>query len=80
MATVEFGVAASNTGFKAAFTVAVFKFVTEDSGGSIRMKAAFFLVFTHLDKPQATVVNPRYRRNHKRLPGKRANNFFVRRR
>lgn len=48
MAAVEFRVAAGDTGFEALFAVAVFKFVAENPGGSLRMKPAFFLVVTHL--------------------------------
>jgi len=53
MATVKFRIAAGDARLKAVFTVTVFKLVTKNFGGNVRMKAALLLVVTHLDKSQA---------------------------
>ncbi len=47
MPAVEFRVGADRAGLKAAFTIAVFKLVAENCGGSIGMKTAFPFVGVH---------------------------------
>ena len=60
MAAVECRVAAGDAGLQAMLTVAVFKLVTEDLGGSVRVKTAFLLVVAHTDKSQVKTVSSRY--------------------